>query len=116
MNQRVFVSSTYVDLIEHREAVDSRAIRQLGDTDVSMENFGARDERPKAECFRLIREASNLNPVGIYAHRYGYVPDGEQKSITESEYDAAGNQNLPRFIYLVDSYLENCAWKPMLID
>ncbi len=111
MNPRVFVSSTYVDLVEHREAVQ-KAIRQLGGTDISMENFGARDERPKAECLRLIREEADLF-VGIYAHRYGYVPHGEQKSITESEYDAAGNQNLSRFIYLVD---DEIAWKPTFID
>ena len=111
MNQRVFVSSTYIDLAEYRESVQ-KAIRQIGDVDVSMENFGARDERPKAECLRLIRDESDLF-VGIYAHRYGHIPDGEQKSITESEYDAAGDQNLPRFIYLVN---DEIAWKPMFID
>jgi hypothetical protein len=107
----VFVSSTYVDLVEHREAVQ-RAIRQLGDTDVSMEQFGARDERPKAECLRIIQDESDLF-VGVYAHRYGFVPDGEQKSITESEYDAAGQGNLPRFIYLVNN---DIPWRPVHID
>jgi hypothetical protein len=111
MNQRVFVSSTYIDLTEHRRAVQT-AIRQLGAIDISMENFGARDERPKTECLRIIHEESDLF-VGIYAHRYGYIPDGEHKSITEYEYDAAGNRNLPRFIYLVDEDIE---WKPSFID
>jgi hypothetical protein len=105
----VFVSSTYVDLTEHRAAVQS-AIRQLGAVDISMENFGAREERPKEECLRIIREESN-SFVGIYAHRYGFVPAGESKSITESEYDAAGQ--LPRFIYLVN---EDVPWIPKFID
>lgn len=111
MNHRVFVSSTYVDLVEHREAVQ-KAIRQMGDVDVSMEHFGARDERPKSECLRLLRDESDLF-AGIYAHRYGHIPHGEKKSITESEYDAAGGQNLPRFIYLVNNELP---WKPTFID
>jgi len=107
----VFVSSTYIDLAEHRTAVQS-AIRQLGAVDISMENFGAREERPKTECLRIIYEESN-SFVGIYAHRYGFVPAGENKSITESEYDAAGQSNLPRFIYLVN---EDAPWTPKFID
>jgi hypothetical protein len=87
MLHRVFVSSTFLDLTEHRKSVQE-AIRQLGAIDVSMENFGARDERPKAECLRLIQEESD-SFIGVYAHRYGYIPKGERKSITEAEYDAA---------------------------
>ena len=68
MNKRVFVSSTFVDLQIHRKAVLD-VIRQLGAIDVSMEHFGARDERPKDECLRLVREESDVF-VGIYAHRY----------------------------------------------
>ncbi len=64
--QRVFVSSTYTDLREYRDAVQ-KAIRQLGSIDISMENFGAKDDRPKAECLRVIREESDLF-VGIYAY------------------------------------------------
>jgi tetratricopeptide (TPR) repeat protein len=100
MNKRVFVSSTFMDLKAFREAVRN-AIRQLGAIDISMEHFGARDERPKAECLRLIREDSEVF-VGIYAHRYGHVPEGDEISITEAEYDAATVSGMPRFIYLVD--------------
>ncbi|QZP30500.1 DUF4062 domain-containing protein [Pseudomonas sp. DR48] len=41
MSHRVFLSSTFTDLVEHRKTVQA-AIRQLGAIDVSMENFGAR--------------------------------------------------------------------------
>lgn len=108
---RVFLSSTFSDLTDHRAAVQ-KAIRQLGALDVSMEHFGARDERPVEECMRLVREESDLF-VGIYAHRYGYVPDGADISISEMEYQAASEASLPRFIYIVDA---NQPWLPANID
>jgi hypothetical protein len=107
----VFISSTYVDLADYRETVQ-KAIRQLGAVDVSMENFGARDERPKDECLRLIQEESDVF-VGIYAHRYGYIPNGDLVSITESEYEAATIGGLKRYIYLVD---EGEPWKLAYVD
>jgi hypothetical protein len=109
--KRAFVSSTYVDLADHRDAVRA-GIRQLGLVDIAMENLGARDERPKDECLRLVKEDSDCF-VGIYAHRYGFVPTGDSISITESEYDAATLTGLPRFIYLVD---QDHPWKPRYFD
>lgn len=111
MTNRVFLSSTYSDLATHRGAVQA-ALRKLGAVDVSMENFGAREERPVDECMRLIREESDTF-VGVYAHRYGFVPDGYDKSISELEYRAAADASIPRFIYLVD---DNHPWLPAHID
>lgn len=111
MQHRVFLSSTFTDLAEHRKAVQV-ALDQLGVVDVSMEHFGARDERPANECVRLVQQESELF-VGIYAHRYGYVPEGNEISISEMEYKAASEAALPRFIYLVD---ENYPWLPAYID
>jgi hypothetical protein len=111
MQHRVFLSSTFVDLTEHRKAVQD-AIRQLGAIDVSMEHFGARDERPADECIRIVRDESDVF-VGIYAHRYGYIPDGADISVCEMEYRAASEVPLPRFIYLVD---DNQPWLPAYID
>ncbi|HSO14209.1 MAG TPA: DUF4062 domain-containing protein, partial [Anaerolineales bacterium] len=111
MTKHIFVSSTSVDLGEYRKRVQD-VIRQLGAIDISMENFGARDERPKDECLRMIKEESDLF-VGIYAHRYGFIPKGDEKSITEQEYEVATLTKIPRFIYIVD---DNVAWKPAFID
>ncbi len=108
---RVFLSSTFIDLIEYRQAVQA-AIRQLGAIDVSMEHFGARDERPVDECVRLVSNESDLF-VGVYAHRYGYIPDDAHISISEMEYRAATDASLPRFIYLGD---EGQPWLPKYID
>lgn len=106
---RVFVSSTFEDLKDYRESVQ-HALRQLGALDISMENFGARDERPKDECLRLISDESDLF-VGIYAHRYGFIPEGDYRSITEAEYESASTKK--RLIYLVDN---DTPWLPKHID
>ena len=111
MPKRVFISSTFADLKEHRAAVQV-AVRQLGAQDVSMEYFGARDERPLDECLRLIRETSDIF-VGIYAHRRGFVPEGSEASITELEYNAASAAGLKCLIYILD---KSIAWKPCYID
>jgi hypothetical protein len=111
MNPKVFLSSTFTDLADHRHTV-SNAIRQLGAQDISMEDFGARDERPAEECLRLVREESDIF-VGIYAHKYGHVPPNSRQSIVEMEYHAATEAALPRFIYLIDA---RQAWLPEHID
>lgn len=111
MENKIFISSTFIDLKEHREAVIN-TIRHLGAIDKSMEYFGARDDRPKDECIRVISEESDIF-VGIYAHRYGYIPDGEKISIMELEYESATVSGLPRFIYLIDP---ETPWKPLYID
>lgn len=108
--RNIFISSTYIDLVNHRSAVRD-GTRRLGLVDISMENFGARDEQPKDECLRLVKEADLF--VGIYAHRYGFVPLNDSHSISESEYEAATLANIPRFIYLVD---EDYPWRPADIE
>lgn len=111
MAHRVFLSSTFVDLTYHRTSVQA-GLRQLGAVDVSMENFGARDERTLSECVRLVKDESVIF-VGIYAHRYGHVPEDSTCSISELEYIAATEAKLPRFLYLVD---EQEPWLPAHID
>lgn len=111
MNKKVFISSTFADLSEYRESV-RKGLRQLGLEDISMENFGARDERPKEECIKVIREEADFF-VGIYAHRYGFIPDGNSISITQSEYMAAEQAGIPKLIYVID---DEYAWSPILID
>ena len=98
----VFVSSTFVDLKRHRLAV-REIIQKLGAHDISMETLGARDNRPLAECVRLVKEESDIF-VGIYAHRYGFVPDHSSVSITEAEDDAAVEVGIPCFVFLAASH------------
>ncbi len=95
---RIYLSSTFQDLKDHREEV-ARSLRQLRHEVVGMEEYVADGSRPLAKCLRDIAgdSAQNLPPcdlyVGIFAKRYGYVPDeaaNPQKwSITEAEYRTA---------------------------
>ena len=79
---------------------------------MSMEHFRARDERPVHECVRWCgRRLTSSSEV--YAHRYGYIPEGSDTSISELEYRAATDARLPRFIYVVDNQYP---WLPEHID
>lgn len=62
-----------------------------------MERFTA-SERPTVEsCERSARECDIY--VGIVAHRYGWIPDGQEVSITELEYNAAKKAGRPRLMF-----------------
>jgi tetratricopeptide (TPR) repeat protein len=106
---RVFVSSTAVDLVEHRAKV-REAIVTLSALPVAMETFGAKSDAPVDVCCRLASEADAV--VVIVAHRYGWIPSQEvggdgEKSITWLEVDAALAAGRPVFVFLVDpSYAE----------
>ncbi len=78
----------------------SNALRRLGCIDISMEHFGARSAYPKDECLRLIREESDIY-VGIFARRYGFIPQNDTQSITHSEYLEAIRAKVPCLIYLL---------------
>lgn len=84
--RRVYLSSTIGDLEEFR-TVAADALRNCGYDVDWMERYAARDERPKAACESDVAKADYY--VGIFAWRYGYVPEDnnpERRSITELEY------------------------------
>ena len=92
---RIYVSATYGDLKEHREQV-YRALRQLGHDAVAMEDYVAADQRPLDRCLADVA-ACDLY-VGIFAHRYGYIPEQgnpQGRSITELEYRHAQAKGSP---------------------
>ncbi|MCB0528583.1 MAG: DUF4062 domain-containing protein [Saprospiraceae bacterium] len=85
---KVFISSTYIDLIEHRQEVYNLITQKLGLTSVAMEDFGAMSEEPVMACLDKVQECDLF--IGFYAKRYGFIPeDSEGLSITEMEYDKA---------------------------
>lgn len=84
---KAFLSSTFKDLEQHRTAVIAR-LRRLDGMEVRcMEDFGARPGSPKEFCVREARECDLF--IGVIGHLYGFVPDGDETSITEQEYEAA---------------------------
>ena len=106
---RIFLSSTFEDLVEHRRSVDLALQRMLFSTS-RMEIFGARPHAPLAECCKLAAEADAV--VVMVAHRYGWVPTAAQggdgkKSITWHEVEAAVAAGKPIFAFVVD---EKARW------
>src|SRR5215475_2294846 len=95
---RIFVSSTFGDLQECRAAV-RLALRRLRQDDVAMEYYVADSERPVDRCLRDVRESDLY--VGVFAWRYGYVPAGQDRSITELEYRAAVDAGKDRLVFLL---------------
>ncbi len=59
---KIFISSTYEDLEEHRRAVID-AILQLREQPIAMENFGAHPTEPKSAALTEIADCAAL--VGI---------------------------------------------------
>jgi len=92
----VYISSTFKDLIDEREAA-AQAVRRLGHHALAMEDYVATDTRPLAKCIADV-ESSDVY-IGIFARRYGYIPDGYEKSITQMEYEAARRKNIPCLIF-----------------
>lgn len=95
---RVYVSSTFSDLKDCREQVSS-VLRRLGHVDVAMEHYAASDDRPLDRCLRDVAECDLY--VGIFAWRYGFVPEGHDHSITHLEYQEAVKKDVPRLLFLI---------------
>ncbi|MEW6073947.1 MAG: SUMF1/EgtB/PvdO family nonheme iron enzyme [Planctomycetota bacterium] len=94
----VFVSSTYLDNVERRRHVLD-AITRAGFRAIGMEHFTADERETRLVCLEKVREADLY--LGILAWRYGWIPPGTDKSITELEYDVA--EGLDRLVFTIDS-------------
>jgi hypothetical protein len=102
---RAYLSSTYSDLRDCREAVRVALTRQSVDV-LAMEGYVAGDERPLDKCLADVAKCDLY--IGIFAWRYGFVPPGHAQSITELEYREALRLNIPCLIFL----LAEDAWWP----
>ncbi|MFX1536944.1 MAG: DUF4062 domain-containing protein, partial [Promethearchaeota archaeon] len=100
---KVFLSSTSKDLKPYRKRV-TEALERLGTQADRMEVWSALPEEPLQACLRKVEECDLF--VGIYAHRYGYIPPNEEYSITELEYEHAKNLGKPQFCFLVDETMK----------
>lgn len=80
------ISSTALDLPEHRAAV-KEACLSAGVFPIGMEYLPARDASGITVSLEMVHKADIY--LGIYAWRYGWVPDGKTVSITEMEFDQA---------------------------
>jgi hypothetical protein len=128
---RIFVSSSFEDLKEHRAAA-IRVLRQLGHEVLAMEDMIAGATAPLVKVLEMIDRSEAY--VGIFAWRYGSVPLAAANpapagglpviprvagavfgatSITHYEYLRAVERHLPVMAFLLD---ETCPWPPQFID
>jgi hypothetical protein len=127
---RIFVSSSFEDLKEHRAAA-IRVLRQLGHEVIAMEDMTAGSSAPLVKVLEMVDRSEAY--VGIFAWRYGYLPQQAvdsarpppvpvpnvkgakpgDTSITHYEYLHAVERGLPVMAFLLD---EHCPWPPELID
>jgi tetratricopeptide (TPR) repeat protein len=95
----VVISSTARDLPDHRAKVMDACLR----ADMfpkMMEHLPAKNEDAVQASHALVDEADVY--VGIFAHRYGYIPDGAAISVTQMEYERAVERGIPRLLFLWD--------------
>ncbi|MBL8529015.1 MAG: DUF4062 domain-containing protein [Burkholderiales bacterium] len=109
----IYISSTYEDLKDQREAV-YKALRRLNHDARAMEDYVATDARPLDKCLKDVVAADLY--LGIFAWRYGVVPTKDNPqghSITEREYRHAVECSKPCLIFLLH---EDADWKPKFLD
>lgn len=126
---RIFVSSSFEDLKEHRAAA-IRVLRQLGHQVLAMEDMTAGTSAPLSKVVEMVDRSEAY--VGIFAWRYGYIPPAPgpvadpsvrvpaikgatpgETSITHCEYLRALERRLPIMAFLLDV---NYPWPPQLVD
>ena len=102
---QVFISSTYLDLIEERQAAVS-AILKAGHIPAGMELFTAGD-RSQLDTINSWIDESDVYML-ILGGRYGAVEPTSNVSYTELEFDYAASQNKPMFsVVIKDDALED---------
>jgi hypothetical protein len=99
---RIYISSTYRDLREHRRLV-ANTLERCGHSTHAMEQYFASDERSLTLCLTDLAQCDLY--VGIFAWRYGFIPlgvDCRGSSITECEFREAIRLRIPTLVFLSD--------------
>lgn len=106
--KKIFISSSYLDLIEERnESIDT--VDRMSDTKaIAMERFSSDPNPPKNVCLENLEKCDAV--ILILGSKYGSIDSEENLSLTEIEYNAAKALNLPVFVFLKKNDEDN--WKP----
>lgn len=107
---KIYLSSTFRDLNDHRKAV-YQILRELRHDVIAMEDYGAAPERPLEKCLADVRDCDIY--VGVFAWRYGFRPPGKKRSITELELEQATSAGKPCLIFILD---DSAPWPPNQMD
>lgn len=95
---KAFISSTIKDLPDYRVQVIG-ACQRMGIFPLVVEHLPALGSAAIDLSLDLIDQADIF--IGIYAYRYGHVPDGHEISISEIEYNRAVELGIPRLIFII---------------
>jgi hypothetical protein len=106
----IYISSTYSDLQESREAV-YRVLRKMGHDAIAMEDYVATDQRPLDKCLADVARCDIY--IGIFAWRYGYIPPNQEQSITELEFREAVRREKHCLLFQLH---EDAPWPRSRID
>lgn len=99
MSKTIFISSTYKDLILHREQI-WKTLQNFDLKITGMEAFGARRSNPLETCLTEINSSDIY--LGVISMCYGSVDDFSGKSFTQIEYEKAHELGLETLIFLVN--------------
>src|ERR1700738_4257851 len=98
----VMISSTALDLPEHRKEIVNACLRQDA-FPLRMEDLPANRDDAAAASMKMVKEADIY--IGVFANRYGYVPrkgNPDGISVTEMEYNCAVEREIERLIFIMD--------------
>lgn len=96
---QVFISSTYIDMFEERQAAVT-AVLNAGHIPAGMELFKSADKSQKEIIKRWIDESDVY--MLILGGRYGSIDNESGKSYTHWEYDYAGEKGKRRFAIVIN--------------
>ena len=95
---KIYISSTFTDLQAERKRV-ADAVLTLNHLPIAMEQYTATERIPLEKCLEDVRSCQVY--IGVFAWRYGFIPENHNQSITELEYEEAGKYGIPRLIFLL---------------
>lgn len=101
MASRVFLSSTAADMSAAYRPAVLNLIQRLGGVPITMETFGSNMERGDVVSVSQVATAEVF--VLLLGFRYGFVVAGQDKSITQMEYEEAYRlETIPILAYLAN--------------
>lgn len=96
---KVFVSSTYTDMLPYREAIQT-ALNKADCVPYGMERFGAEAIPPLDVCYRELENSQIY--VCALGMRYGTIDEKTGKSYTQLEYEKARELGKPTLVFIID--------------
>jgi hypothetical protein len=108
MTKKVFVSSTYLDLKDHRAKV-IKSIRESGFFVDPMEHWTCASQEPCQLSTKRLEGC--VLCILLVARRIGYVPSGQTLSITQQEVEGAERLQIPVLVFLLDDAVPDGDWQ-----